>query len=120
MLTRNVSQLFSFSHDASKLVSIDWLFTVLRPAQEFFTYMETSPLPVSIEINIKNVYQKFTTMVCYHCKVLMNSCDKEICFQQSCQQFQAFFFSDWSYLESLLLYSFVSQGLLFNAFHGKQ
>jgi hypothetical protein len=22
---------------------IDWLFTVLRPAQEFFTYMETSP-----------------------------------------------------------------------------
>jgi hypothetical protein len=24
----------------------DWLFTVLRPAQEFFTYMETSPLPV--------------------------------------------------------------------------
>jgi hypothetical protein len=25
---------------------IDWLFAVLRPAQEFFTYMETSPLPV--------------------------------------------------------------------------
>jgi hypothetical protein len=25
---------------------IDWLFTVLRPAQEFFTYMETSLLPV--------------------------------------------------------------------------
>jgi hypothetical protein len=25
---------------------IDWLFTVLRPAQELFTYMETSPLPV--------------------------------------------------------------------------
>jgi hypothetical protein len=25
---------------------IDWLFTVLRPAEEFFTYMETSPLPV--------------------------------------------------------------------------
>jgi hypothetical protein len=25
---------------------IDWLFTVLRPAQEFFTYMETSPMPV--------------------------------------------------------------------------
>jgi hypothetical protein len=25
---------------------IDWLFTVLRPAQEFFTLMETSPLPV--------------------------------------------------------------------------
>jgi hypothetical protein len=24
----------------------DWLFTVLRPAQEYFTYMETSPLPV--------------------------------------------------------------------------
>jgi hypothetical protein len=23
-----------------------WLFTVLRPAQEFFTYMETSPLSV--------------------------------------------------------------------------
>jgi hypothetical protein len=27
------------------LSMIDWLFTVLRPAQEFFTYM-TSPLPV--------------------------------------------------------------------------
>jgi hypothetical protein len=25
---------------------IDWLFTVLRPAQEYFTYMETSPLTV--------------------------------------------------------------------------
>jgi hypothetical protein len=25
---------------------IDWLFTVLRPTQEFFTYMETSPLLV--------------------------------------------------------------------------
>jgi hypothetical protein len=25
---------------------IDWLFIVLRPAQEYFTYMETSPLPV--------------------------------------------------------------------------
>jgi hypothetical protein len=25
---------------------IDWLFTVLHPAQEYFTYMETSPLPV--------------------------------------------------------------------------
>jgi hypothetical protein len=25
---------------------IDWLLTVLRPAQELFTYMETSPLPV--------------------------------------------------------------------------
>ena len=25
---------------------IDWLFRVLRPAQEYFTYMETSPLPV--------------------------------------------------------------------------
>jgi hypothetical protein len=25
---------------------VDWLFTVLRPAQEFFTYMEMSPLPV--------------------------------------------------------------------------
>jgi hypothetical protein len=25
---------------------IDWLFTVLRPAQEFFTYKDTSPLPV--------------------------------------------------------------------------
>jgi hypothetical protein len=24
-------------------ISIDWLFTVLRPAQDFFTYMETSP-----------------------------------------------------------------------------
>jgi hypothetical protein len=25
---------------------IDWLFTVSHPPQEFFTYMETSPLPV--------------------------------------------------------------------------
>jgi hypothetical protein len=25
---------------------LDRLFTVLRPAQEYFTYMETSPLPV--------------------------------------------------------------------------
>jgi hypothetical protein len=25
---------------------IDWLFTVLRPFQEYFTYMETSPMPV--------------------------------------------------------------------------
>jgi hypothetical protein len=24
---------------------IFWLFTILRPAQEYFTYMETSPLP---------------------------------------------------------------------------
>jgi hypothetical protein len=29
-----------------KVYNNDWLFTVLRPAQEFFTYMETSPLPV--------------------------------------------------------------------------
>jgi hypothetical protein len=28
------------------MISIDWLFIVLRPAQEYFTYMETSPLPV--------------------------------------------------------------------------
>jgi hypothetical protein len=27
-------------------ILIDWLFTVIRPAQEFFTYMETSLLPV--------------------------------------------------------------------------
>jgi hypothetical protein len=26
--------------------SVGWLFTVLCPAQEFFTYMDTSPLPV--------------------------------------------------------------------------
>jgi hypothetical protein len=25
---------------------IDWLFTVLRPTQEYFIYKETSPLPV--------------------------------------------------------------------------
>jgi hypothetical protein len=30
----------------SKNVEIDWLFDVLRPAQEYFTYMETSLLPV--------------------------------------------------------------------------
>jgi hypothetical protein len=27
-------------------VKIGWLFIVLRPTQEFFTYMELSPLPV--------------------------------------------------------------------------
>jgi hypothetical protein len=31
-------------HDDQRL--IDYLFIVLRPAQEYFTYMETSPLPV--------------------------------------------------------------------------
>jgi hypothetical protein len=25
---------------------VGWLFIVLRPAQEYFAYMETSPLPV--------------------------------------------------------------------------
>jgi hypothetical protein len=29
-----------------KLCYVGWLFTALRPAQEYFTYMETSPLPV--------------------------------------------------------------------------
>jgi hypothetical protein len=28
------------------LILIDWLFTVLRPTQEIFTCMKTSPLPV--------------------------------------------------------------------------
>jgi hypothetical protein len=32
--------------DIIENILIDWLFTVLRPAQEYFTYMETSPLPV--------------------------------------------------------------------------
>jgi hypothetical protein len=27
----------------SKALIVDLIFTVLRPAQEFFTYMETSP-----------------------------------------------------------------------------
>jgi hypothetical protein len=27
-------------------LEIDWLFMVLRPAKEFWPYMETSPLPV--------------------------------------------------------------------------
>jgi hypothetical protein len=31
-----------------KINVFDWLFTVLRPAQEFFTYMETSPLPLKV------------------------------------------------------------------------
>jgi hypothetical protein len=30
----------------TELFPLKWLFKVLRPAQEFFTYMETSPLPV--------------------------------------------------------------------------
>jgi hypothetical protein len=28
---------------------IDWLFIILRPAQEYFTYVETSPLPVKLQ-----------------------------------------------------------------------
>jgi hypothetical protein len=35
-----------FSEDGGGLRLIDGLFTVLRPAQEFFTYMKTSPLPM--------------------------------------------------------------------------
>jgi hypothetical protein len=33
-----------------------WFFTVLRPAQEFFTYMETSPLPVHEELQNLGLY----------------------------------------------------------------
>jgi hypothetical protein len=29
------------------IMLLGWLFNVLRPAQEFFTYMETSPLPLN-------------------------------------------------------------------------
>jgi hypothetical protein len=32
--------------NSPQFLLIDWLFTGLRPAQEFFTYMEASPLPV--------------------------------------------------------------------------
>jgi hypothetical protein len=34
--------------DDHRPCKIDWLFTVLRPAQEYFTYMETSPLPLKV------------------------------------------------------------------------
>ena len=39
-------ELFSIQYIRQHYRLIDWLFTVLRPSQEFFTYMETSPLPV--------------------------------------------------------------------------
>jgi hypothetical protein len=35
-----------YSVDNAVLRQFDWLFRVLRPAQEYFTYMKTSPLPV--------------------------------------------------------------------------
>jgi hypothetical protein len=39
--------LFNYPSTSAKLEwLIDWLFTVLRPTQEYFTYTETSPLPV--------------------------------------------------------------------------
>jgi hypothetical protein len=38
--------LFATSWTITWSTLTDWLFTVLRPAQEFFTYMETSPLAV--------------------------------------------------------------------------
>jgi hypothetical protein len=34
------------SYFVQTLYAVGWLFTVLRPAQEYFTYMEKSPLPV--------------------------------------------------------------------------
>jgi hypothetical protein len=40
---------------------IDWLFTVLRPAQEYFTYMETSPLPVKG----LSLYQRIDWLIIY-------------------------------------------------------
>jgi hypothetical protein len=35
---------------------IDWLFTVLHLAQEFFTYLETSPLPVSNMLGARGLW----------------------------------------------------------------
>jgi hypothetical protein len=42
------------SESTTTKLPVGWLFTVLRPAQEFFTYMETSTLPV----NRKTVYKQ--------------------------------------------------------------
>jgi hypothetical protein len=41
------SGIYSPSAEASTQGLIDWLFPVFRPAQEFFTYKETSPLTVT-------------------------------------------------------------------------
>jgi hypothetical protein len=41
-----IKEIILTNHKVSYKRLIDWLFSVLRPAQEYFTYMETSPLPV--------------------------------------------------------------------------
>jgi hypothetical protein len=41
-----IMQRLSHTAISDKESLIDWLFTVLRPTQEYFTYMETSPLLV--------------------------------------------------------------------------
>jgi hypothetical protein len=44
---------------------IDWLFTVLRPAQEYFTYMETSPFilyPEFLALPAKYLRQRLTIL----------------------------------------------------------
>jgi hypothetical protein len=45
-ISRYMKYTFICIHIQTLCTLIDWLFTVLRPAQEFFSYMETSPLPV--------------------------------------------------------------------------
>jgi hypothetical protein len=42
--------------DPHGFIQIHWLFTVLRPAQEFFTYMETSPLPVNTNMDSNDMW----------------------------------------------------------------
>jgi hypothetical protein len=50
----NRLDLFPFGY-YGQLEIIDWLITVLPPAQEFFTYMETLPLPVWSSVNLYQV-----------------------------------------------------------------
>jgi hypothetical protein len=45
--TAALYDILEFCNFTSTTRLIDWLFTVLRPAQEFFTYMEKSPLLVN-------------------------------------------------------------------------
>ena len=47
-----ICMLFKFNNENDLVyfqlndVLIDWVFVALRPAQEYFTYMKTSPLPL--------------------------------------------------------------------------
>jgi hypothetical protein len=55
-----------------KILLIDWLYTVLRPAQEFFIYMETFLKILKSGLNIKVNVTRSKIMVPLEC-----SCHKE-------------------------------------------